>query len=266
MNEHDAIQSRLRRLASAPVDEAVAQRHLSSLGSVDAAPASSLRRGRVVMMGAVMAGTLVGSATLAGAATGNLPGPAQDAAHVAFAKVGIDVPEAKAKGNGNARGKGSDKASKAVDEGGPGSVERFLGDATTPCTLPDSSAFVGNHGQYVAAHPDDPATAVNEREVAAQSPCGKPLDAVEDAEGADNGKKPASTGKPESPGKSEEHKPADAGKPVDAGTAPAGEVDDSTDDSTDDGTDDDGTADSGKGTSGKGRSGSSKATDPATED
>ncbi|HEX2039913.1 MAG TPA: hypothetical protein VHF47_09320, partial [Acidimicrobiales bacterium] len=207
MTEHDAVLNRLRALASAPVDDAVAQRHLSMFADV-AAPVGPSRRSRVVVMGAVVAGTMLGSATLAGALTGNLPAPAQDVAHSALAKVGIEVPKAKG------------KAAKVDDTDGPGNVERFLGDATTPCTLPGGGAFVGNHGQYVKANPDDPATAdVNERELAAQSPCGKPLDAIEqDAETAetetdDGGRKPAGTGRPEAPGKSTEHRPDDPGKP-----------------------------------------------------
>lgn len=216
MTDYDAIQSRLRSLASAPVDDAVAERHLSALADAGVVTVGPTRRGRYLVMGAVVAGTFVGSATLAGAVSGSLPGPAQDAAHTALAKVGIEVPKAKDKG----------KPAKADDTDGPGSVERFLGDATTPCTLPDGSAFVGNHGQYVKGHPDDPATAdVNERQVAAESRCGKPVQAgAEDSDAvetdADNGKKPEDTGKPESPGKSEEHKPADAddtGKPESPG-------------------------------------------------
>src|SRR5687768_15121361 len=163
-------------------------------------------------MGAVVAGTFVGSATLAGAVTGNLPDVAQDAAHTALAKVGVEVPKAKG------------KPPKTADTDGPGSVERFLGDATTPCTLPDGSPFVGNHGQYVKAHPDDAATAdVNERQAAAESRCGKPIQAgaegdEADTSDADGSKKPADAGKPDEPGKSEDSKkPADAGKPDEPG-------------------------------------------------
>ena len=210
MTEYDAIQSRLRGLASVPVDDAVAERHLSTLDDVGAGPVGAGRSRRFLVMGAVVAGTFVGSATLAGAATGSLPDVAQDAAHTALAKVGIEVPKAKG------------KAAKAADTDGPGSVERFLGDGTTPCTLPDGSPFVGNHGQYVKAHADDPATTdVNERQVAAESRCGKPIQAGTEADSdgadADESKKPADAGKPDDPGKSEDHKPEDAGQPESPG-------------------------------------------------
>jgi hypothetical protein len=210
VTEHDTILSRLRGLASVPVDDAVAERHLSQLAVVEAAPSGSGRRGRTLLVGAVMAGTMVSGATLAGAATGRLPDRAQDAAHGALAKVGIEVPKGKAGG----------PDAKGDDTGGPGRVERFLGDATTACTLPDGSPFVGNHGQYVQAHEDDPATPdVNEREEAAKSPCGKPVQAVgEDAGGVEgDAGKPDGAGRPESPGKAADHKPAGTGKPDDSG-------------------------------------------------
>ena len=205
MTEYDAIQSRLRGLASVPVDDAVADRHLSTLTDVGAAPVGSSRRSRFLVMGAVVAGTFVGSATLAGAVTGSLPDVAQDAAHTALAKVGVEVPKAKGK---------SAEHKQVDDTDGPGRVERFL----EGCTNPDGSPFVGNHGQYVKAHADDPATAdVNERQVAAESRCGKPIQAGTEAgtseADTDESKKPADAGKPDDPGKSEDHKPADAGQP-----------------------------------------------------
>jgi len=230
VTEYDAIQSRLRGLASVPVDDAVADRHLSTLADVGAAPVGGGRSRRFLVMGAVVAGTFVGSATLAGAATGNLPDVAQDAAHTALAKVGVDVPKAKGK---------SAEHKQVDDTDGPGSVERFL----EGCTLPDGSAFVGNHGQYVKAHADDAATAdVNEREVAAESRCGKPIQAGTEAgtseADTDESKKPADAGTPDDPGKSEDHKPADAdagqpdspGKSGDHKPADAGKPDTDTED------------------------------------
>lgn len=215
MND-DPILRRLRGLAQAPVDEAVAERHLNALAVLDTGPAP-VRRSRYVVLGGVVAGTLLAGTTLAGAVTGRLPDAAQNVAHNALAKVNVDVP------------RGDEKASKAD---GPGNVERFLGDATTSCTNPDGSPFVGNHGQYVKAHPDDPATAdVNERQVAAESRCGKPVQAGTgdgDGDGAgaeveandhDTGK-PEGAGKPDDAGKPEgvgNGKPDDTGKPDDAG-------------------------------------------------
>jgi hypothetical protein len=209
MTDFDALQNRLRNLASAPVDDDVAGRHLESLAFAAPAAVPMRSRTRMVVAGAVVAGSLLGSATLAGAVTGNLPDRAQDVAHEALAKVGVDVPKGQAKK--------ADKAEAADTEGaedGEKGVERFL----EGCTNPDGSAFTGNHGQYVKAHPDDEATAdVDEREEAARSRCGKPIQAGTDEGTGDEPKTTEDHGKPEAPGRSEEHKPADAGKPEDTG-------------------------------------------------
>src|SRR5688500_2703932 len=129
MTDFDALQSRLRNLASAPVDEPVAERHLGSLAFAAPAAAPVRTRRRLPVAGALAAGSLLGSATLAGAVTGSLPDAAQDVAHSALSKVGVDVPKGQAKK--------ADKA-KAADAGDKG-VERFL----EGCTNPDGSAFTG---------------------------------------------------------------------------------------------------------------------------
>lgn len=205
MTDFDSIQSRLRNLASAPVDDEVAERHLGALAFAVPAAAPVRSRSRMVVAGALVAGSLLGSATLASAVTGNLPDAAQDVVHSALAKVGVDVPKGQAKKAEKAGTSGADADS---DKG----VERFL----DGCTNPDGSAFEGNHGQYVKAHPDDKATAdVNERQMAAESRCGKPIQAGTGDDVGTTGDEPKTTedhGKPESPGKSAEHKPADAGK------------------------------------------------------
>ena len=186
------------------------------------------------MAGALLAGALLGGTGLAAALPGSLPDQASSVARTALEAVNLaedDDPKDPAREADKAKSK-ADRADKAEARearkaaGGHG-VARFTESCTTG-TPP--TAFVGNHGQYVKAHPDDPATAdVNEREVAAESNCGKPLHAVEnkaaageDADAAgkpDDAGKPADAGKPEeagrptSPGKSEEpHPPADAGK------------------------------------------------------
>ena len=203
MTDFDALQDRLRNLASVPVDGDVAERHLGSLAFAAPAAAPVRNRSRMMVAGALVAGSLLGSATLAGAVTGSLPDAAQDVAHEALAKVGVDVPKGQAKKADKA------KTSDADDKG----TERFL----EGCTNPDGSAFTGNHGQYVKAHPDDPDTAdVNEREEAAHSRCGKPLVAGTDGDADTDGDKVKTEdhGKPEEPGKSTEHKPDDAGKPT----------------------------------------------------
>lgn len=122
---------------------------------------------------ALMAGALLGAASVSGA-TGTLPDAAQDIVHTALDKVGVRVPP----GTAADRSDESQAGEEDVAKGTP----RFVGDATTSCTNPDGSPFSGTHGDYVAAHPDDPRTAVNERELAARSPCGKPISAVAGAE------------------------------------------------------------------------------------
>jgi len=81
---------------------------------------------------ALAGGFMIGSVGLASA--GALPGPAQDVARAALGAFGVDVPPGHDRYNGPE-----------------------CGDVTT-------------HGEYVDAHPDDPA--------AGKSPCGKPNKAV----------------------------------------------------------------------------------------
>jgi hypothetical protein len=216
MNEFDDLISRLGAFASDDLDEGLAQKHLAGLASVPQAAPQFRSRARTLVAGALVAGALAGSATMAGAVTGALPDAAQDKVSTALAKVGVDVPkgksaEAKAKA-AEAKAKRQADAGKANQGGG---TDRFLGDATTPCLLPGGAAFIGNHGDWVTAHPDDPATAdVNEREEAAKSRCGKPVQA---GEGSDNGKSDEDHGKPATAGKSGERTPPPTGKPAGAG-------------------------------------------------
>lgn len=202
MDETNDLETRIRKLGMQPVDPATASRHLTQMAIVGAgAPRRS--RLRAALAGSLMAGTLLGGASLAGAMTGALPDTAQAAAHTALAKVGVHVPDAASKGK--------DASTTKADNSSNGTA-RF----TTGCTNPDGSAFTGNHGQYVKAHPDDSATAdVNEREQAAQSDCGKPLTAVTNATNGDktdaNDTSDANESKSSTApkgGQSSDHKPA----------------------------------------------------------
>ncbi|MBW3669243.1 MAG: hypothetical protein KY443_08530 [Actinobacteria bacterium] len=220
MNEHDALIRRLQHLGTAPVDSGVAASHLAGLSTIAPAPVQPFKRGHLMVVGAMVATTFVSSTAMAGAMTGRLPGPAQDVAHTVLAKVGTDVPRSE-KGQARAAAakaaNGERKAAKGgADDGAPG-VARFLGDETTPCTLPDGSPFEGTHGEYVAAHPDDPDTPdVNERELAAQSPCGMPLDAVDATHdpAADKGKGKGNDGGGKPATRPAGGKPATTGKPT----------------------------------------------------
>ena len=242
--EHDEIVRRLRTFGHQPVDPGTADRHLSFLGA--AAPAPERSRRRPMMVAALLTGAFLGGTGLAAALPGSLPEQASSVAKHALAAVAGDdhgnsaAAKAAAKAAKVARAAESENSSDSNMK-----VGRFLQGCTagTPPT-----AFVGTHGQYVKAHPDDPATAaVNERQVAAQSDCGKPLSSLEggneaaddkDAKEENEGSgKPADAGKPASPGKSdEEHgteaesedagengKPAEPGKSAEHRPATAGQ-------------------------------------------
>ena len=183
---HEELLHRLRALSRQPVDPGVAARHASLMASVPAA--APPRRLRPPVAAAFLAGTVLGGAGLAGAVTGTLPEPAQDVAHDVLAKVNVRVPQGD-KGKSERRG-----------------TPRF----TAGCTYPDGRPFTGNHGQYVKAHPDDPATVdVDEREVAARSDCGKPQKAVENK---------ARGGPDDEPGEQEGGKPDKRPKATDGKT------------------------------------------------
>ena len=117
---------RLRALAERPVEPGTAGRVLARARR---APASRWGTTRLKVAAAMAGGFLVGSMGLASA--GTLPNPVQDVAHSALGAVGISVP--------------------------PGH-DRYNG--------PECGGTYANHGEYVRAHPDDPA--------AGRSPCGKP--------------------------------------------------------------------------------------------
>lgn len=235
-NEHDHIVRRLHSLGTRAVEPEVADRHASFLAA--ATPVAVASRRRPVFTAAMVAGLVLGGSGLAAALPGSLPEQAGSVAKSALVAVNLaddrdpsdEVRAAVASRKAASKASGAAGA-KAGDTDGPGKVERFL-EGCTAGTPP--VAFVGNHGQYVKAHPDDPATTdVNERQVAAKSDCGKPIssigddgsadesadeadaDAAEDEAGepGDDKGRPADAGRPDSPGKSEEsHPPATAAK------------------------------------------------------
>jgi hypothetical protein len=94
--------------------------------------ATWLHSTKLKVAAAMAGGFMIGSVGLASA--GALPGPAQDVARAALGAIGVDVPPGHDRYNGPECGN------------------------------------VTSHGQYVDAHPDDPA--------AGKSPCGKPTKAV----------------------------------------------------------------------------------------
>lgn len=225
---------RLHDLGSQPVDPEVAARHEAYLSA--AAPAPGRGRMRPLLAGTMLAGALLGGTGLAAALPGSLPEKAGSVAHEVLAAAQLVDDEDGAAKEARKAAQEARKAAKAANKAAGGlGTERFL-EGCTAGTPP--APFTGNHGQYVKAHPDDPATPdVNERQVAAESDCGKPLsslgggdddEAAENEAGETDEAKPTGedraaearaaaearkaegaggTGRPESPGNSEGTKP-----------------------------------------------------------
>ena len=145
MTDHrDPIEERLRRLGGQPVDPSLASQHLTAMAMV--APGGAPLGRRLRVGAAFLAGLLVGGTGLASA--GAL-GPAQGVAHSALGRVGINVPD--------------DDGDKKPRHNGP------------ECTDADGNPIpdLRNHGQYVRSQ------AKGDRSEAAQSDCGKPVQAVD---------------------------------------------------------------------------------------
>lgn len=166
---------RLHALGTQPVDPDVAARHEAYLTAATPLPGRS--RMRPLLAGTMLAGALLGGTGLAAALPGSLPKQAGSVAREVLAAAQLVEDDDKADDPAKAAAKAAKAAAKASGTHG---TARFL----TGCTVGTPPvAFTGNHGQYVKAHPDDPATAdVNERQMAAESDCGKPLSSLGDEE------------------------------------------------------------------------------------
>lgn len=231
-HHEDEIVGRLRSLGSAPVDPTLAEAHTSYLVTP---PVVARTRMRPLLAGALVAGVVLGGTGLAAAVPGSLPRQAGSVARSALVAVNL------AKEKPSAADKAAAKAAKAARV-----ARAKVGRFTQGCTTGTPPVpFTGNHGQYVKAHPDDPATLdVNERQVAAQSDCGKPLTSLEDrddtagTEKAERAEKAAKPEKPEKPakpakpagaeddddeGEDRPARPADAGPPTSGSPGKSGE-------------------------------------------
>jgi hypothetical protein len=217
INGEDRTISRLRELGTHPVDPDVAARHQGYMAAATPA-APSRSRMRPLLVGSMLAGALLGGTGLAAALPGSLPEQAGSVAKAALRAVQLadDEDDAATKAE-KAKAKAERQAAKANGERG---VARFTEGCTTG-TPP--VPFTGNHGQYVKAHPDDPATAgVNEREVAAASDCGKPLPSIggtdtEANESRATGQDRADEAKAEAEARAQARTEAGTGQPADAG-------------------------------------------------
>lgn len=210
--ENDPITRRLHSLGDQPIDPEVASRHRSLIAAVPVA--SSRSRLRPLMIGSLLAGSLLGGMGLAAAAPG-VPDSASDVAKNVLATVtlgAVDRPN---------RGEAADDAKDAAEEAKEAAeaAKEAREEADEPkaahadddhgvtrsyadCPLPGDKT--GTHGQYVSSVEDDPATTtVNERQVAAQSDCGKPDNSSRPPH-EDNANKPANPGRSnEDPGQGE---------------------------------------------------------------
>jgi hypothetical protein len=142
----DDLIARLQSLAAEPVADEVAAHHFSLMDG--AAPAAPRRRMRSMVAGGTLVAAMLAGTGIA-AAAGNLPNPAQDAAHTVLSKVGVDVPR------GTAR-------------------------STDGC---DGKTYA-NHGQFVRSQPKGAA-----RDAAAKSNCGKPVASTDNTDKTDSGDK-----------------------------------------------------------------------------
>jgi hypothetical protein len=191
MSDFSELEDRLRAYGAKPVDSGVQSEHLTAIAQVATPPRRSSLAHKLRVAGALVAGLFIGSTGLA--AAGALPDAAQDAAHGALARVGVNVPLG---------------------------TERYQG---AECGTPEGGGEWRNHGHYVRSQPEA------EREAAGESDCGKPLNSVGKGEGDENegagepndcaasgqaiaDAAKARNGKPENPGK-----PDHAGKPEQTG-------------------------------------------------
>jgi hypothetical protein len=138
----DDLISRLQSLAAGPVADEVAAHHFSLMDG--AAPAAPRRHVRSMIAGGTLVVAMLAGTGIA-AAAGNLPNPAQDAAHTVLSKVGVDVPR-----------------------------------GTTRSTDGCDGKTYANHGQFVRSQPKGAA-----RDAAAKSNCGKPVVSTDKTDNTD---------------------------------------------------------------------------------
>ncbi len=182
--QQDHLTRRLRSLGDQPVDPEVVARHRSLMASVPVA--SSRSRLRPLMVGSLLAGSLLGGIGLAAAAPG-VPDSASDVARNVLATVtggAVNRPDR----SGNEVAKAAKERAKAAQQARSEAKAQKHPAGThgvTRSTEGCPAGFTGNHGQYVSSVKDDPATPdVNERQQAAESECGKPVNSGGEPEAA----------------------------------------------------------------------------------
>lgn len=237
LDPRDELTDRLRTLGRQPVDPALQSQHLTAMAGV--ASGASFRGAlatRLRIGAALVGGFLLGTT---GLATAGVLGPLQPIAATGVEAVTpLEVPKgnseaAKEKVAAKKAAKAADKAAKPDDDGdddgdsvtGSRLADGSIGTARywTGCvpTSAGATTFAGNRGLYLKQERAKGAEAFS---AAKASDCGKPLDALDDAdnEAEEPKAKTGESGKSgEDHGKAAEDrgKPDDAAKPEDAGDA-----------------------------------------------
>ena len=227
--ENDPVIRRLQSLASHPVDPDVAARHRTLMASVTTPSRSRLRP---LMVGSLLAGSLLGGMGLAAAFTG-VPDTASDAAKTVLATVGLsDHPDKDDKDDKDKAPKvaGTDDDSDTDDDAKRADPSARVkdpdGHGVARSTVDCPAGFTGNHGQYVSSVTQDTGTPVNERRVAAQSECGKPVHADKPAGTDGGGSSTERPAKPAHPAEAQDDGRHGAGKPATADTDTDTDTDD----------------------------------------
>ncbi|HUR18265.1 MAG TPA: hypothetical protein VMZ51_04925 [Acidimicrobiales bacterium] len=189
--EHDPITRRLHSLGQQPVAPDIAASHRSLMASVPVTAGRS--RLRPLMVGSLLAGSLLGGMGLAAAAPG-VPDSASDVAKTVLSTVtlgavddpGDDADDPAAKAAAEAAKEARKAAKTATGTTGTHGVTR----STVGCP----AGFTGNHGQYVSSVAQTPGVTEEQKTAAAQSECGKPVHAPPSASGA-NADEPKTAGR-----------------------------------------------------------------------
>lgn len=207
--ENNPITRRLHSLGDQPIDPEIAASHRNLMASVPVA--SSRSRLRPLMVGSLLAGSLLGGVGLAAAGPGQVADSASDVAKAVVVAVTGENDDAKDAKDKDAKDDDSPAAKAAAQEATAArkaakAASRASGAHGVTRSTEDCPAnFTGTHGQYVSSVAKDPNSTEAKKQAAAESDCGKPVKSVKPAETGATG----DTGTQENSGKSGE----DHGKP-----------------------------------------------------
>lgn len=228
--ENDPITRRLHSLGNQPIDPEVVVSHRNLMASVPVAPSRS--RLRPLMVGSLLAGSLLGGVGLAAAGPGVVADSASNVAKAVVAAVSGEnekedadkSPAARAAAQqakvARAEAKEAKKAARAANHpAGTHGVAR----SDDGC-LNGFDGSASNHGQYVSSVAKTPGVTEEQKTTAAQSDCGKPVHAGNDGAPVATGNDPGATGNDaDGPGKSNlPHGRGDTGKPEASGSSAPG--------------------------------------------